>query len=72
MWQTLMGSKCHLHTIVTARDFVKGLCAQKDEFRIVKGVFSNNIFIKALKTALQILVTIDRLIVKYQSDNVKI
>ena len=59
-----MGSKCHLHTIVTTRDFVKGLSAQKAECRGVKEAFSNINFVKDMKTAVQILVPIDRLIVK--------
>jgi hypothetical protein len=70
--QTLMGSKCHLHIVVTARDFMKGLYSQKAECRRVKVAFSNNCFVKDLKTALQILVPIDRLIVKYWSDKVPV
>ena len=67
MWQTLLGSKCHLHTIVTSREFVKGFLAQKAECRRVKVAVSNNNFVKDLKIALQILVLIDRVTVKYQS-----
>ena len=44
MCQTLMGSKCHLHTIVTTREFVKGLSAQKAECRRVNEAFSSNNF----------------------------
>ena len=36
MYQTLMGSRCHLHTIVNTRNFVKGLSAQKAECRRFK------------------------------------
>ena len=42
------------------------------ECRRVKEAFSNNNFVKDLKIALQILVSIDRLIVKYQSDKVSV
>ena len=52
MCKTLMGSKCHLHTIVTTGYFVKGLSTQKAECKRVKETFSNNNFVKDLKTAL--------------------
>ena len=72
MCQTLLGSKCHLHTFVTTREFVKCLSTQKGECKRVKEAFSNNKFVKDLKTAFQILIPLDRLIVKYQSDKVPV
>ena len=46
---------------------MKGFLAQKAECRRVKVAVSNNNFVKDLKIALQILVLIDRVTVKYQS-----
>ena len=51
---------------------MKGLSAQKAECRRVKEAFINNNFVNDLKIALQILVPINRLIVKYQSDKVPV
>ena len=48
------------------------MSAQKGECKRVKEAFSNNKFVKDLKTAFQILIPLDRLIVKYQSDKVPV
>jgi hypothetical protein len=48
------------------------LSAQKAECRRVKEAFINYNFVNDLKSALQILIPIDRLIVKYQSDKVPV
>ena len=56
--------------------YYQGLCERfvcsKAECRRVKEAFSNNNFVKDMKTALQIPIPIDRLIVKYQSDKVPV
>ena len=72
MCQTLLGCKHHLQTIFTAREFVKGLSAQKAECRRVKEAVSYNNFVMDLKSALQTLMPIDRLIVEYQTDKVPV
>ena len=73
MCATLLASERHLFAIVTARDFAaKGSSAQKAERKRVKEVVSDDNFVENLKKALKILVPIDRLIVKYQSDKVPV
>jgi hypothetical protein len=70
MFQAILDSERLLHAIVTVRDFVVGNRAQKAERDKVKATISNDQFVNSLEKALSILSPIDKLIVKYQSDNV--
>ncbi|KAH6576375.1 hypothetical protein BASA81_017429 [Batrachochytrium salamandrivorans] len=70
MCQRLLNSKSHLHTISSARDFIKGTAAQQAERQKVKDIIADNQFVAKLKKALAIMVPLNRLIVKYQSDKV--
>ena len=72
MCQSLLGSESHLHTISSARDFIKGTAVQQAECQKVKDIITSNQFIVELKQAFIILDPLDRLIVKYQSDKVYI
>ncbi|KAJ1330272.1 hypothetical protein BSLG_009587 [Batrachochytrium salamandrivorans] len=62
----------HLHTTSSARDFIKGTAAQQAERQKVKDIIADDQFVVKLKKALAIMVPLDRLIVKYQSDKVPI
>ena len=72
MCQSLLDSESHLHAISSARDFIKGTVAQQAECQKAKDVITSNQFVVKLKKALVILVPLDRLIIKYQSDKVPI
>ena len=72
MCQSLLDLELHLHTISSARDFIKGTAVQQAECQKVKDVITSNQCIVKLKQALMILDPLDRLIVKYQSDKVPI
>ena len=70
--QTLLASEKHLHTIVSARDFIKGTAAEKKERTDVKETITDSRFVDLLKKAIAILEPLDTLTVKYQSDKVPI
>ncbi|KAH9275057.1 hypothetical protein BASA83_002771 [Batrachochytrium salamandrivorans] len=72
MCQRLLDSESHLHTTSSERDFIKGTAAQQTERQKVKDIITDNQFVVKLKKALAIMVPLDRLIVKYQSDKVPI
>ncbi|KAH9272026.1 hypothetical protein BASA83_005613 [Batrachochytrium salamandrivorans] len=72
MCQRLLDSESHLHTTSSARDFIKGTAAQQAERQKVKDIIADDQFVVKLKKALAIMVPLDRLIVKYQSDKVPI
>jgi Protein of unknown function (DUF 659)/hAT family C-terminal dimerisation region len=72
MCSTLLDSESHLHAMVSAREFIKGTATQKAERMQLKDIITDNQFVTKLKKALAILVPLDRLIVKYQSDKVPI
>ncbi|KAJ1327279.1 hypothetical protein BSLG_010621 [Batrachochytrium salamandrivorans] len=72
MCQRLLDSESHLHTTSSERDFIKGTAAQQAERQKVKDIITDNQFVVKLKKALAIMVPLDRLIVKYQSDKVPI
>jgi hypothetical protein len=72
MCQTLLELERHLHVIVTARDFVQGTTAQKNERSKIKEIMTNDAFVNNLRKALAILASINALIVKYQYDKVPI
>ena len=72
MCQSLLDLELHLHTISSARDFIKGTAVQQAECQKVKEVITSDPFVVKLKGALMILVPLDRLIAKYQSDKVPI
>jgi hypothetical protein len=72
MCQTILDSERLLYTIVTARDFVVGNWTQKAEREKVKALIINEHFVTSLEKALAILAPIDKLIVKYQSENVPV
>jgi hypothetical protein len=70
MCQILLESERHLHVIITARDFVQGTSAHKNERSKIKEIVTDDPFVNNLRKALAILAPIDALIVKYQSDKV--
>ena len=72
MCATLLQSERHLHSIVSARDFVQGSYAQKCERKKVKDAVVQEEFVNNLNKVLSILGPIHRRIVKYQSDKVPI
>jgi hypothetical protein len=72
MAKTLLQSKQHLHAIVTARDFVQGTDAQKEQRKAVRDTVTYHHSINNLKKTLAILHPVDGLIVKFQSDTVSI
>jgi hypothetical protein len=72
MCQTLLESEQHLHVIVTARNFVQGTSAQKNERSKIKEIVTDDTFVNNLRKAFAILASIDTLIVKYQYDKVPI
>ena len=72
MVTSLLGSECHLHALMSARDFVQGTATQKAERTKLRETISNVEFVDNLIKSLAILRPIDRLIVKYQSDKVPI
>jgi hypothetical protein len=61
-----------LHAIVTARNFVQGTAAQKEQWKVVCDMVTDQHFIDNLKKTLAILRPVDGLIVKYQSNKVLI
>ncbi|KAH6559922.1 hypothetical protein BASA62_000076 [Batrachochytrium salamandrivorans] len=72
MCQRLLDSESHLDTISSARNFIKGTAAQQAERQKVKDIITDDQFVVKLKKALAIMIPLDRLIVKYQSDKVPI
>ena len=72
MCQSLLDSESQINTISSTRDFIKGATAQQEEHQKVKDVIASDQFVVKLKRALMILVPLDRLIVKYQSDQIPI
>ncbi|CAK9224083.1 unnamed protein product [Sphagnum troendelagicum] len=72
MSKTLLQSEQHLHTVVTARDFVQGMAAQKEQWKAVRDTLIDQHFINNLKKTLAILCPVDGLIVKYQLHKVPI
>ena len=72
MCQSLLDSESHRHAISSARDFIKGTVVQQAEHQKVKDVIASDQYVVKLTRALMILVLLDRLIVKYQSDKAPI
>ena len=70
--QCLLDSESHLHAISSARDFIKGTVVQQVEDQKVQDIITRNQLVVKLKRALMILVPLDRLIFKYQSDKIPI
>jgi hypothetical protein len=65
MAKTLLQSEQHLHVIVMVHDFVQRTIAQKEQWKVVCDMVTDQHFINNLKKTLAILRLVDGLIVKY-------
>lgn len=70
--RTILDSEHIIHGIVNERDFISGTKKQKEDRLRIKNIVIAGNFVGTLKKALKILVEIDKLIVKFQSDNVPV
>lgn len=70
--KTLLTSEQHIHVIVSARDFMKGMVVQVKECTKVKETITNQKFVDLVKKTIAILESLYILIVKYQSKKVPI
>jgi hypothetical protein len=67
--ETVLDSESVLHGIVCERDFICGNTLQKTERTRIKNIITDVSFKFNLIKGLEILRSIDKLIVKYQSDS---
>ncbi len=71
-FSSILRSEGVLQAMVSARDFVQGSTKQKEERMRIKEIITADTFVPTLKKCLEILIPLDRLIVKYQSDSIPV
>jgi hypothetical protein len=71
-FQSILSSERIIYSLVSSRDFIQGNSKQKEERTTIRDIVIRQDFLDTLKKSISILLPIDRLVVKYQSDSVPI
>ena len=72
MAKTLLASERHIYALVSGRNFIQGTASQKAQRSEVRTTVTDERFVEKLENMMAILRPLDRLIVKYQSDETPI